>query len=82
MAGLCFFFAAGRTTDGVDSKHLQTVLEGLAECPATKQILMITHVPWDKTDLPVTHIERTKNVSEVQAKQRGRSSYELEDRIS
>ena len=35
--------------------------------PRQKQILMITDVPWDKNDLPVTHIERTKNVSEVQA---------------
>ena len=61
------FLLLDAPTDGLDSKHLQIVLEGLAECPATKQILMITHVPWDKNDLPVTHIERTKNVSEVQA---------------
>jgi len=44
------FLLLDEPTDGLDSKHLQTVLEGLAECPATKQILMITHVPWDLFD--------------------------------
>ena len=61
------FLLLDEPTDGLDSEHLKTMFDGLTECPATKQILMITHVPWDRDDLPVTHVDRVKNVSEVKS---------------
>lgn len=59
------FLLLDEPTDGLDTQHLKMMLEGLAECPSTKQILMITHVAWERDNLPVVHINRVNSVSEV-----------------
>ena len=59
------FLLLDEPTDGLDTKHLESMLSALRECPGTNQILMITHVPWEDSGATCHRIRREAGVSEL-----------------
>ncbi len=52
-------------TDGLDSNHLGTMLDALGDCPATQQVIMITHEPTLTTKEGNIGVERIEGYSTI-----------------